>query len=361
MPNMIPRNQIGTILAAAAGTVLLPSFFLPFLSSSAFGRISVYSLWDGVIHLFDSGHALIGSIVFLFSMVFPVCKITLLLLSTSLLIPMSRSKRLRISGIAAMTGKYSLLDVLVIAILIVAVKAEGMIQIEPQYGTFLFCLAIVLSISAGLFIHFPNVPEEPVGEETNQAEQREHLIMTDTTQKDESSDRQSATRPIGIVWIVHFVVSLIIAAGAVWALQEMQPEPLIRDIRIEKRTDTLIDSSDILSKEDRDYYVIIETQEKPVRLATYKDTPIGNGLTWTLPSPLLLDDFKQITLWDDDMFSNDQLDRVTVDQLETVGQHYRFLLVAEQVPTNPVFWIVLGAAGLYFLISFAMCVRYLTT
>ena len=56
-----------------------------------------------------------------------------------------------------LTGKYSLLDILVVAIMIVLVKFQGIAEVRAQSGTFLFCVAIFLSMLAGLFVDLDEV------------------------------------------------------------------------------------------------------------------------------------------------------------------------------------------------------------
>ena len=63
---------------------------------------------------------------------------------------------------AMLTGKYSLLDILVVAIMIVLVKFQGIGRGAAQPGTVLFCVAILLSILAGVFVDLRNVQVDQV-------------------------------------------------------------------------------------------------------------------------------------------------------------------------------------------------------
>ena len=65
---------------------------------------------------------------------------------------LSPNGRRRLHKLAVFTGKYSLLDILVVAIMIVLVKFDGIAEVKALPGTILFCVAIVLSILAGFFV-----------------------------------------------------------------------------------------------------------------------------------------------------------------------------------------------------------------
>ncbi len=146
-------NVLATLLALAALIVLIVAFLKPFMAMTAIGEERVVSLIEGIIELFERGHTLIAVVIFAFSVVFPVAKLLMILAATSRLVPASAKLRRRLHQIAAFTGKYSLLDVLVLAILIVLVKFEGIATVQVRVGTILFCIAILLSLAAGLCVN----------------------------------------------------------------------------------------------------------------------------------------------------------------------------------------------------------------
>jgi paraquat-inducible protein A len=96
----------------------------------------------------------------LFSVVFPIVKLVMLLAATSSLVSMSDRARQRMHMIAMVTGKYSLLDLLVVAVMIVMVKFGTLAEVHARAGTILFGVAVLLSIAAGLCVNFKDqVPE----------------------------------------------------------------------------------------------------------------------------------------------------------------------------------------------------------
>jgi paraquat-inducible protein A len=61
--------------------------------------------------------------------------------------------------LAVFTGKYSVLDLLVVAVMIVLVKFGDMANVTAQPGTVLFGVAVLLSIAAGLCVNFDTKTE----------------------------------------------------------------------------------------------------------------------------------------------------------------------------------------------------------
>ncbi len=151
-PMLRRSNTVASLLALTALSVLLVAFIKPFMTMTALGDERTVSLLEGIAELYHTGHTLIAAVIFAFSVVFPVMKLSMILVATSRIIPASADLRHRLHQIAAFTGKYSLLDVLVLAILIVLVKFEGIASVEVRIGTILFCIAVLLSLSAGLFV-----------------------------------------------------------------------------------------------------------------------------------------------------------------------------------------------------------------
>ena len=134
---------IGTAL-----TVLMAGLSLPILTveKTVFWRHweNHYSVFVGVMELAKSGDWLLALILFFFSMVFPFAK----LFSLALLWyrPLSEADRLKTLHWLGIMGKWSMLDVFVVAILIVAAKLRDLTEVQPRIGVYLFGLAIILSM-----------------------------------------------------------------------------------------------------------------------------------------------------------------------------------------------------------------------
>jgi uncharacterized paraquat-inducible protein A len=158
------HNAVAATIALVALVTLAIADFIPFLSMTRLGEVREFSLVSGVIELFKEGNWLIGSVLLTFSVIFPFAKLLALLIATSALVSISPVARRRLHHLATITGKYSLLDILVVAIVIVLVKFHGIAEARALPGTTLFCVAIFLSILAGFAVNFDLEPEpQPTG------------------------------------------------------------------------------------------------------------------------------------------------------------------------------------------------------
>src|SRR5438067_4214453 len=110
------HNGLAAVLSVLALITLSIAINQPFISMSKLGEVRVFSLLSGIIELFNTNQALIGSILLIFSVIFPFAKLAALLIATSSLAPISLAARRRLHLLATFTGKYSLLDILVVAI-----------------------------------------------------------------------------------------------------------------------------------------------------------------------------------------------------------------------------------------------------
>jgi paraquat-inducible protein A len=154
------HNGLAAVLAVLALVVLIAGMVMPFIVMTKLGRTREYSLVGGILELFHSGNTFIGVILLTFSVVFPIVKLIMLLAATSSLVNLSDRARRRLHKIAVVTGKYSLLDLLVVAVMIVLVKFGEFAEVRARPGTVLFCIAVLMSIVAGLCVNFDEKPAE---------------------------------------------------------------------------------------------------------------------------------------------------------------------------------------------------------
>lgn len=104
-----------------------------------------YSVLSGILTLLENGNVMIGIVLLLFSVVFPIGKLVVVrLVLRQTARPAIHPRLLKA---VAFSSKYSMTDVFVIALLVVASKTmAGGSSIEVQWGTFAFGLAALLSL-----------------------------------------------------------------------------------------------------------------------------------------------------------------------------------------------------------------------
>ena len=144
-----PRGVQRTIALSLAALVLyIPSNTLPILSISQMGHRSESTIWSGVVELWQSGTPGIAVLVFLCSILIPLFKILgLLYLCTSYQIhsPRKYSSFLRFISVI---GRWSMLDVFLVAIFVAIVKLGTFASIQTELGIVAFSGVVVLTMLA---------------------------------------------------------------------------------------------------------------------------------------------------------------------------------------------------------------------
>src|ERR1044071_3778350 len=141
----IRDNRNAAVIALIALPVLSIGILTPCISVSEFGREHAYSLVGGIGQLFARRNFFLGALLATFSVVFPYAKLLAILVCTSRLAPLGEKVRRRLHWAAKVTGRYSLLDILVVAIVIVVIKFDDVAEARALPGTYWFCAAVFLS------------------------------------------------------------------------------------------------------------------------------------------------------------------------------------------------------------------------
>jgi paraquat-inducible protein A len=144
-----PRaNERAAALTLAALAVYLPGVVLPVMAISQLGHHHASGIVPGAIALIADGKTTIGLLVLLCSVVVPLFKLAGLLALSTDVRWLARHHRAWTWRIIEWTGKWSMLDVLLVAILIAALKLGDLVTVEPGPGLLFFAAFVVLSLAA---------------------------------------------------------------------------------------------------------------------------------------------------------------------------------------------------------------------
>jgi len=117
------------------------------------GRPTTYSMLGGIIEILRHDNWWIGVVLLLFSCIFPTVKLAIMAWAAAMLAARRRSGRLM--QFAHHTGKFSMLDVLVIALVIIAFKGlPGRTRIQLHWGVAMFAASVVLSLLISVAVHY---------------------------------------------------------------------------------------------------------------------------------------------------------------------------------------------------------------
>ena len=146
------RSQGRTAAAAVAAMVLLPAaVLLPILEIEKLGHHHRSSILGGIVDLYQTGSVLIATVILLFSLVLPSLKI-LALIELSWLCSMQQRHRAWTYRWMEQIGKWSMMDVMLLALLVMMIKLSGVVQFHfgPALVAFILCVSMSM-ISAICF------------------------------------------------------------------------------------------------------------------------------------------------------------------------------------------------------------------
>ncbi len=137
------------MLLGALG-LLVAGIFLPFTSVTKLWIFeNQVSVFQGLISLFKESEIFLFLILFVFTVCFPIVKITALL-ALWLYPGLTAEQAKKFLKFVSHMGKWSMLDVFVVAILVLTVKSGGVASIKVQSGFFLFFLSVMLTQFASM-------------------------------------------------------------------------------------------------------------------------------------------------------------------------------------------------------------------
>jgi paraquat-inducible protein A len=150
---MVHRRTGGTIALMLLTSMgfFVAGIFQPFTSVTKLwlfeNQVSVY---QGLGILWRSGELFLFLILFVFTLCFPFVKINALL-ALWVCPGLSASQARTFFKFVSNMGKWSMLDVFVVAILVLTLKSGGVAKIRVQSGFFLFFVSVMLTQFASLW------------------------------------------------------------------------------------------------------------------------------------------------------------------------------------------------------------------
>ncbi len=146
-----PRASATRTAAAALGALVLfwPAILLPILEIERLGHHSESSILEGIVDLFRHGSWFVGAVVLVFSIIFPLAKI-LFLLELSLLRMLHRRYQALTYRVMEKAGKWSMMDVLLLAFMVMLVKLGNLVTFHFGHGVVAFTLCVAMSLIASM-------------------------------------------------------------------------------------------------------------------------------------------------------------------------------------------------------------------
>jgi paraquat-inducible protein A len=149
-PNSLARTWA---LLLAAVIFYIPANVLPIMKVVSFGKAQSDTIMSGVIYFIESGSWYLALLIFFASVVVPVLKI--IVLSYLLLSVQRRSHwrpadRTRLYRITEAVGRWSMVDVYVVTLMVALVELGALATIEAGPGAVFFSAVVVTTMFAAM-------------------------------------------------------------------------------------------------------------------------------------------------------------------------------------------------------------------
>ena len=138
-------------LLLAAAIMYIPANVLPMTITSALGSVQADTIMSGVIYFMHSGSWEIAAVIFIASIFVPIAKLTILiflLVSVQLRSHWRPKDRTVLYRITELAGRWSMVDVYVVTILVALVKLGAVASIEAGPAAVYFACVVVLTMLA---------------------------------------------------------------------------------------------------------------------------------------------------------------------------------------------------------------------
>jgi len=149
-----PRSlQRTSALLLAAAILYVPANLLPIMQTTSLGRVQSDTILSGALYLLQSGMWPLALVVFVASILVPLLKLLILIL---LLVSIRwrwtwrPRDRTRLYRILELVGRWSMVDIFVVTILVALVQLGNVANVVAQSGAAFFAAVVVLTMLAAM-------------------------------------------------------------------------------------------------------------------------------------------------------------------------------------------------------------------
>lgn len=159
-------------LLITAAVLYVPANVLPVMRVVSFGREQSDTIMGGIIYFMQTGSWPLALLIFFASIMVPLLKITILsflLVSVHLRSRWEPLKRARLYRMTVLIGRWSMVDIFVVTLMVAVVSMGALATIEPGPAAMAFALVVVATMIAShsfdpriLWDEAEREPREPV-------------------------------------------------------------------------------------------------------------------------------------------------------------------------------------------------------
>lgn len=140
----------------AALALYIPVNMYPFMIMKYTGKYQYTTIWDGIRTLFDEGMWATATIVFAASIIIPIFKlVSLLFIILANLFGILPTYRTSLLLFVDFIGRWSMLDVFLLAIMVALVKFGSFAQVSADISSYLLGFVVILTMLASASLNTP--------------------------------------------------------------------------------------------------------------------------------------------------------------------------------------------------------------
>ena len=140
-------------LLISAMAMYLPANIFPVMAVTSLGNTQSDTIMSGVIYFLKHGDWPLALIIFVASVLVPMLKmiaLSYLLLSVQRKSQLRKNQRIRLYRITELVGRWSMVDVFVVALMAALVQVGDLATIEPATGAVAFASVVILTMLAAM-------------------------------------------------------------------------------------------------------------------------------------------------------------------------------------------------------------------
>lgn len=140
-------------LVIASIVFYIPANLLPMMRVHTFAGTQSDTILSGVLYFLETGSYMIAAVIFIASIVVPITKLIILvylLISVQHNKQIHQKRRKKLYVLTEIIGKWSMVDVYVVAIMIALVHFGGLTEIKAGEGANYFLLVVIVTMIAAM-------------------------------------------------------------------------------------------------------------------------------------------------------------------------------------------------------------------
>jgi paraquat-inducible protein A len=145
--------QFTWALVMASIIFYIPANLLPMMHVQTFAGTQSDTIISGVLYFLETGSYMIAVVIFVASIIVPITKLVILvylLISVQRKSKLHRHQRKKLYALTEIIGKWSMVDVYVVGIMIALVHFGGLTTIEAGEGANFFLLVVIITMLAAM-------------------------------------------------------------------------------------------------------------------------------------------------------------------------------------------------------------------